>query len=47
MVSRIAVRKAVFPAEDYVLLKEFYEKILLKHGEQIVLKKGAPIATKK
>lgn len=47
VLSRISIRKAVFPAGDYVLLKEFYEKILLKHGEQVVLKKGATLANKK
>ncbi|MBO0939888.1 transglutaminase [Fibrella sp. HMF5335] len=47
VVSRISIRKPVFPANEYVLLKEFYEKILLKHGEQIVLKKGATLAEKK
>ena len=47
VVSRVLVRKAIFPAEEYVLLKEFYEKIMLKHGEQVVLKKGGAMADKK
>lgn len=47
VMSRITVRKPIFTAEEYMFLKEFYDKILLKHGEQIVLVKGAPVAEKK
>jgi hypothetical protein len=39
VVSRITIRKPVYPANEYPFLKEFYDKILLKHGEKVVLKK--------
>lgn len=45
--SRIVIRKPIFEAQEYTLLKEFYDKILLKHGEQVVLIKGARVAEKK
>ncbi|MEZ0609120.1 transglutaminase domain-containing protein [Fibrella sp. WM1] len=46
VVSRVLISKPLFMADEYGVLKEFYEKILQKHGEQIVLKKSgsAPIA---
>ncbi|NID08731.1 transglutaminase [Fibrivirga algicola] len=44
--SRITIRKPVFLADEYSMLKELYDKILLKHGEQVVLVKGA-LAEKK
>ncbi|XWW44281.1 transglutaminase [Fibrella sp. USSR17] len=46
VVSRITIKKPIFGAEEYMFLKEFYDKILLKQGEQVVLVKGA-IAEKK
>jgi len=46
VVSRITIRKPIFMADEYMFLKEFYESILLKHGEQVVLKKGT-VAEKK
>ncbi|NID08730.1 DUF3857 domain-containing protein [Fibrivirga algicola] len=46
VVSRITIRKPVFGADEYMFLKEFYDKILLKHGEQVVLVQG-PVAGKK
>ncbi|HEY4651633.1 MAG TPA: DUF3857 domain-containing protein [Pontibacter sp.] len=41
VVSRVNINKAVFYAEEYPLLKEFYDQIIAKHAEQIVLKKFA------
>lgn len=38
--SRIQFRKSVYPAEEYDMLREFYDKIVAKHNEQIVLKKN-------
>ncbi len=46
VVSRITIRKPVFMADEYIFLKAFYDKILLKHGEQAVLVKG-DVAEKK
>lgn len=40
VVSRITIRRPIFEAQEYTYLKEFFDKILLKHGEQIVLVKG-------
>lgn len=37
--SRIAFRKSLYAADEYGLLREFYDKIVEKHAEQIVLKK--------
>ncbi len=37
--SKISIRKPVFFAEEYPYLKEFYNQIVSKHAEQIVLKK--------
>lgn len=49
VVSRILIGKPLFMADEYGVLKEFYEKIMQKHGEQIVLRKtsSAPIAEQK
>ncbi len=38
--SKISIRKPVFFAEEYPYLKEFYNQIVSKHAEQIVLKKS-------
>ncbi|RYF48428.1 MAG: hypothetical protein EOO39_46965 [Cytophagaceae bacterium] len=47
VMSRLVIRKPVFEAQEYMMLKEFYDKILLKHGEQLVLvKSAAPVAQK-
>ena len=46
VVSRISIRKPVYYADEYPLLREFYDKILAKHAEQIVLKRET-IADKK
>jgi hypothetical protein len=37
--SRISFKKSVYAAEDYPALKEFYDKIVAKHAEKIILKK--------
>jgi len=38
--SRIQLRKSVYYAEEYPFLQEFFDKIVEKHNEQIVLKKN-------
>lgn len=38
--SRLILRKDVYPASEFGTLKEFYDKIVAKHAEQIVLKKN-------
>ena len=37
--SRLNIKKPFFGAEDYVMMKAFYDSIVQKHAEQIVLKK--------
>ncbi len=39
MVSKLMINKAVFTAESYHELKDFYHRIVQKHGEQVILKK--------
>jgi hypothetical protein len=39
LTSRLSLKKPVFYAEEYAFLKEFYNQIVSKHAEQIVLKK--------
>ncbi|MBJ6119381.1 DUF3857 domain-containing protein [Pontibacter sp. BT310] len=41
VMSRVNINKPVFYAEEYVYLKEFYNQIVAKHAEQIVLKKSS------
>lgn len=38
--SRLSFRKAMYNSDEYVFLKEFYDQIVKKHNEQIVLKKN-------
>jgi hypothetical protein len=38
--SRIQFRKSVYYAEEYPFLQEFFDKMVAKHNEQIVLKKN-------
>ncbi|GAB2764344.1 hypothetical protein GCM10027275_01800 [Rhabdobacter roseus] len=38
--SRVVIRKTIHFAEEYSALKMFYDQIIAKHNEQIVLKKG-------
>ncbi|MER2996497.1 DUF3857 domain-containing protein [Pontibacter populi] len=40
VMSRVNINRPVFYAEEYVYLKEFYNQIVAKHAEQIVLKKS-------
>ncbi|MBB6612326.1 DUF3857 domain-containing protein [Pontibacter sp. Tf4] len=40
VMSRISINKPVFYAPEYTFLKEFYNQIIAKHAEQIVLKKA-------
>lgn len=37
--SKVSVNKSVFYSEEYALLKEFFDQVIAKHSEQIVLKK--------
>ncbi len=39
VLSRLSFRKAQYAPEEYPFLKEFYDQIVKKHNEQIVLKK--------
>ncbi|MBC6607123.1 DUF3857 domain-containing protein [Hymenobacter sp. BT188] len=39
IMSRMTLRRAVYSAEEYTYLREFYSRMLAKHAEQIVLKK--------
>ncbi|QCR24442.1 DUF3857 domain-containing protein [Pontibacter sp. SGAir0037] len=41
ILSKISISKPVFYAPEYASLKEFYNQIVAKHAEQIVLKKIA------
>lgn len=41
VMSRVNINKPVFYAQEYLYLKEFYDHIVAKHAEQIVLKKAA------
>jgi hypothetical protein len=38
--SRIQLRKPVYYTEEYASLQEFFDKIVAKHNEQVVLKKN-------
>jgi hypothetical protein len=37
--SRVQVRKTVFEAESYPLIRVFYDRVVSKHAEQIILRK--------
>lgn len=37
--SRVAINKTMFLPDEYPILKEFFDKIVAKHAEQVVLKK--------
>jgi hypothetical protein len=43
--SRVLLRQSVYPAGAYASLKEFYDTIVAKHAEPVVLKRDA-VATK-
>jgi hypothetical protein len=38
--SRVQLRKSLYFAEEYPFLQEFFDKMVAKHGEQVVLKKN-------
>ena len=40
VISRIKITKTMFMGDEYEALKEFYNLIIKKHSEQIVLKKS-------
>ena len=46
VVSRVSVRKPVYYAGEYPALREFYDKILAKHAELLVLKRAAVVGRK-
>jgi hypothetical protein len=37
--SKVALKKTMYFAEEYEVLRKFYDQIVQKHAEQIVLKK--------
>lgn len=39
IVSTLIINKSLFSQDEYLLVKEFYNQVVLKHAEQIVLKK--------
>jgi hypothetical protein len=39
LTSRITLKKAIYPEAEYPSLREFYNRIVSKHAEQVVLKK--------
>jgi hypothetical protein len=39
VVSRLIFNKAIFSPEEYGALREFYNQVISKHTEQVVLKK--------
>ncbi|MHA6246998.1 DUF3857 and transglutaminase domain-containing protein [Pontibacter sp. CAU 1760] len=40
VMSKVSISKPLFYASEYSMLKEFYNRIIAKHAEQIVLKKA-------
>ncbi|OIN58985.1 DUF3857 domain-containing protein [Arsenicibacter rosenii] len=45
--SRMLLRKARFYAEQYHVLREFFDKVVAKQAEQVVIKRTGPVAEKK
>lgn len=45
--SRMLLRKGRFYAEQYQMLREFFDKVVAKQAEQVVIKRTAPVAEKK
>jgi len=39
MRSRLQIKRAYFQAEEYEMLREFFNLVVKKHAEQIVFKK--------
>jgi Domain of Unknown Function with PDB structure (DUF3857) len=39
IISKITLKRAVYSEEEYAFLREFYNRIVSKHAEQVVLKK--------
>ncbi len=46
VVSRVSIRKPVYFVEEYPALRDFYDNILAKHAEQIVMKRTTLANTK-
>lgn len=40
IVSKIQINQTIFPKSQYELIKEFYNQIIAKQGEQILIRKG-------
>jgi hypothetical protein len=40
VLSKVNINRPIFQAEEYPFLKEFYNQIIAKHAEQIVIKKA-------
>ena len=47
VVSRFVLRKAVYGPDEYPVLRQFFDKVVAKQAEQIVIRRSAPVATKK
>lgn len=47
VMSRLLLRKPLYQAEEYPVLREFFDKVVAKQAEQIVLKRTGSIAEKK
>jgi hypothetical protein len=41
MISQTVIRKVRFSPQEYKALREFYDRIVAAHAEQVVLKRGA------
>ena len=46
VMSKITIHKPLFYAEEYPYLKEFYNQIIAKHAEQLVIKKTLASSTR-
>jgi hypothetical protein len=44
---QMGIKKLLFEPKEYQALREFYDRIVAAHAEQIVLRRGAAIAVKK
>ncbi|GAB3499271.1 hypothetical protein GCM10027341_22240 [Spirosoma knui] len=40
IISRVSLRKTMYFADEYPALREFFNQIIAKHAEQVVLKRG-------
>lgn len=42
VMSKFSINKIIFGSEEYLVLKNFYDQVIAKQAEQIVLKKSTP-----